>query len=248
MLKESLKTVRKLQSNSEVYTQIANSFQAAFARTPLPLYLRIAFHDAGTFDKFTNTGGPNGSILNATELARDENKGISTVKDVYLNIKTSFPSVSLADIIQIGGYVSVSASGGPVMPFRFGRADCTASTADTDGRIPDPSSKNVRAIFRSMGFNDIETVALSGAHTLGGLRFVGPQLIPFTNQPLVFSNKYYQLLLQAQQQGLARLISDSFLVMDPALLAIVQSFANNNDLFFSEYSKAHVKLSELGYH
>lgn len=251
MLNQTAKTVRKLQANTDTYTKISNSFKTAFQTTPLPLYVRAAFHDAGTFDKYTNTGGPNGSLFNAAEEIRFENFGISTIKDVIVNIKNENSTVSLADIIQIGGYVAISETGGPNMKFRFGRIDVGTADNDTDGRLPFPASKNLRAIFYNMGFNDKEIVAISGAHTLGGVRFVIPgstaPLKPFTNNPLVFDNSYFKLLLQTQQPTLARLASDLYLVQDAAFLNWVQQFANDQNLFFQEYSKAHIKLSELGY-
>ncbi|CAG9319038.1 unnamed protein product [Blepharisma stoltei] len=249
MLHQSLKTVKNLTSNAELFASISRRFLDMFVTFPVPLYLRVAFHDAGTFDVVTKKGGPNASVLNSIEMNRTENSGFLNIKDTYLNIKTENPAASMADIIQIGGYVAVSHCGGPVMPFRFGRVDCSGSESDTDGQIPFPSTKNIRAIFRNMGFSDVELVALSGAHTLGGIRFNPPgTFTPFTTNPLVFDNSYFKLLLQTKNPQLARLISDSFLTVDPDLLNIVQQFANDQNLFFSEYTKAHVKLSELGYH
>jgi len=42
------------------------------------LYLICRWHDAGTYDVKTGTGGPNGSIRNAPELNHAANKGLQT--------------------------------------------------------------------------------------------------------------------------------------------------------------------------
>ena len=59
--------------------------------------------------------------------------------------------------------------GGPIIPWRPGRADKDLAACTPDGRLPDGSkgAKHVRDIFYRMGFNDQEIVALSGAHALG---------------------------------------------------------------------------------
>jgi len=59
--------------------------------------------------------------------------------------------------------------GGPVVPWRPGRADKDIAACTPDGRLPDASqgNKHIRDIFYRMGFGDQEIVALSGAHALG---------------------------------------------------------------------------------
>ena len=81
---------------------------------------------------------------------------------------------------------AVEATGGPVLPLRYGRVDVadggacpgrtSRGTADNAG-LPDAmapfgcgaadAATHLRTIFNRMGFEDEAIVALSGAHTLG---------------------------------------------------------------------------------
>ena len=48
-----------------------------FYKTPcMALLLRTAYHDAGTWDPATKTGGPRGTLRFEKELNRPENKGL----------------------------------------------------------------------------------------------------------------------------------------------------------------------------
>jgi catalase (peroxidase I) len=55
---------------------------ALYKMTPcMPLMLRFAFHDAGTFNPMNDkTTGANGSIMTKEEIERDENKGLDFAK------------------------------------------------------------------------------------------------------------------------------------------------------------------------
>ncbi|GKC51501.1 ascorbate peroxidase [Tanacetum coccineum] len=57
------------------------------------LMLRLAWNDAGTYDYFMKTGGPNGSIRNPDVYSRDSNKGLKVAIDYcgkYLAFMQSF--------------------------------------------------------------------------------------------------------------------------------------------------------------
>nr|XP_009618817.2 L-ascorbate peroxidase 3-like [Nicotiana tomentosiformis] len=41
-----------------------------------PIMLRLAWHDAGTYDCKSKTGGPNGSIRNEEEFTHNANNGL----------------------------------------------------------------------------------------------------------------------------------------------------------------------------
>lgn len=107
---------------------------------------------------------------------------------------------------------------------------------------------HLRDIFHRMGFNDAEIVTLSGAHTLGAAHkdrsgFEGY----WTSNPLEFDNAYFKEILSADANPkLLRLVSDLALLDVPETKALCEAYAEDQDKFFEDYSKAHVKLSELG--
>ncbi|GKA32853.1 L-ascorbate peroxidase 3-like protein [Tanacetum coccineum] len=46
-----------------------------------PIMLRLAWHDAGTYDVNTKTGGPNGSIRTEEEYSHGSNNGLKIAID-----------------------------------------------------------------------------------------------------------------------------------------------------------------------
>ncbi|CAN1169273.1 Putative L-ascorbate peroxidase 6 [Linum perenne] len=142
--------------------------------------LRLAFHDAGTFEISGKSGGMNGSII--YELSRPENTGLNK------SVKASFYlSVSWADMIALSGAEAVSICGGPTIPLQIGRMD--SMEPDAEGRLPEETldASGLKQCFQRKGFSTQELVALSGAHTLGSKGF---------GNPVVFDNSYYKILLQ----------------------------------------------------
>src|SRR5436190_23989972 len=81
-----------------------------------PAHLRLAFHDAGTYDARTRTGGAHGAVRLPEQLHRSENTGWGTAcLELLAEAKAEFPSVSWADLIAIGGAAAVQKCGGPVI-------------------------------------------------------------------------------------------------------------------------------------
>ncbi|XP_057545146.1 L-ascorbate peroxidase 5, peroxisomal-like isoform X2 [Amaranthus tricolor] len=211
-----------------------------------PIILRLAFHDAGTYDVKAKTGGPNGSIRG--ELNNPANNGIKVAVDFCEQVKAKHPKVSYADLYQLAGIIAVEVTGGPIIPFVPGRQD--ARNQQDRGALPNPNgdAKHLRDIFHRMGLNDRDIVVLSGAHTLGRANkdrsgFDGS----FTENPLKFDNSYFVNLQKEDKPGLVKFPTDKVLLQDPAFRRYVQLYAKDEKTFFAHYAESHKKMSELGF-
>ncbi|KAG8087721.1 hypothetical protein GUJ93_ZPchr0010g7604 [Zizania palustris] len=131
-----------------------------------PIMLRLAWHDAGTYDVNTKTGGANGSIRYEEEYTHGSNAGLKIAIDLVEPIKAKNPRITYADLYQLAGVVAVEVTGGPTVEFSPGRRD--SSVCPREGRLPDAKkgAPHLRDIFYRMGLTDKDIVALSGGHTL----------------------------------------------------------------------------------
>merc|ERR1719498_2000727 len=106
-------------------------------KTPcMPIMVRLAWHDAGTFNVKDGTGGTNASIR-FSEMAHAANSGLNIAIGLLEPIKAKHPEISNADLYQLASVVGIEFAGGPVIPFRSGRKDATAEECVEDGRLPD---------------------------------------------------------------------------------------------------------------
>ncbi|KAF5960910.1 hypothetical protein HYC85_002119 [Camellia sinensis] len=213
-----------------------------------PIMLRLAWHDAGTYDAKAKTGGPNGSIRNEKELNHDANKGLKIAIDLCEPVKARHPKITYADLYQLAGVVAVEVTGGPTIDFVPGRKDSMDSPEE--GRLPDANKgpSHLREVFFRMGLSDKDIVVLSGAHTLGRAHpersgFEGP----WTKNPLKFDNSYFVELLKGESEGLLKLPTDKVLVEDPKFRPYVELYKQDEEAFFADYAASHKKLSELGF-
>lgn len=213
-----------------------------------PIMLRLAWHDAGTYDAKTKTGGPNGSIRNEQELKHAANSGLQIALQFCEEIKAKNPRITYADLYQLAGVVAVEVTGGPCIDFVPGRKDSLNSPEE--GRLPDAKqgSSHLRDIFYRMGLSDKDIVALSGGHTLGKAHadrsgFDGA----WTKEPLKFDNSYFVELLHGDSKGLLKLPTDKSLVEDNVFRRYVELYAQDEQKFFEDYAESHKKLSELGF-
>ncbi|XP_059653994.1 L-ascorbate peroxidase 3 [Cornus florida] len=213
-----------------------------------PIMLRLAWHDAGTYDVNTKTGGPNGSIRNEEEYTHGSNNGLKIAIDFCEEVKSKHPKITYADLYQLAGVVAVEVTGGPTIDFVPGRKDSKVSPKE--GRLPNASKgvSHLRDIFYRMGLSDKDIVALSGGHTLGRCHpersgFDGP----WTREPLKFDNSYFVELLTEESEGLLKLPTDTALLDDPEFRQYVELYAKDEDAFFRDYAISHKKLSELGF-
>lgn len=180
---------------------------------PGPLFIRLAWHSAGTFCAATNTGGSGGATMRfKPEVEWGANAGLAFAQSLLEPVKKQFPEVSYADLWIFAACVSIEEMGGPKMPFKPGRKDKASGKecplwegkTHTCGRLPgadagspDKTAAHLRYIFNRMGFNDREIVALSGAHGLGACHtdrsgFWGP----WTRAPTTVSNEYFRELVE----------------------------------------------------
>ena len=234
-----------------------------------PIVVRNAWHASGTFDKTDGTGGSDGATMRfEPELTDIANGGLTIVHDLLAPVKEKFPDVSVADIWTLAGAESITSTGGPKIPFTFGRKDATGTEDPTvvppNGRLPPPmkDADGLREIFGRMGFDDRGIVALSGAHTLGKCNknrsgFDGP----WTKTPLTFNNEYFKNLLEIEwtmrewegppqytdpSGELMMLKTDIALINDPEMKKIVEEYAADEKKFFDDYAAAFGKLMALG--
>mmetsp|Transcript_105842 Transcript_105842/g.257144 ORF Transcript_105842/g.257144 Transcript_105842/m.257144 type:complete len:355 (-) Transcript_105842:394-1458(-) len=181
--------------------------------TPGPLFVRLAWHSAGTFCKTTKTGGSGGATMRfEPEISWGANAGLKLAHDMLEPVKKKFPQVSYSDLWIFAACVAIEEMGGQKVPFTPGRVDkasgkeCPVWEGSThkDGRLPgadmgspDKTAAHLRYIFHRMGFDDKEIVILSGAHGLGACHldrsgFWGP----WTRAPTTISNEYYRELIE----------------------------------------------------
>jgi catalase (peroxidase I) len=232
-----------------------------------PVFVRLAWHAAGTYDKVSKTGGSNGATMRFSPESTDgANAGLDRARKLLEAVKAKFPNASYADLWTLAGVVAVEEMGGPKIPWRPGRSDhVDGSKVPPNGRLPDAAQgqDHVRAVFYRMGFNDQEIVALLGAHTLGRCHvdrsgYHGP----WTRAPTTFSNEFFRVLKEEQwavhsnqigkkqfanqAKDLMMLPADMALVADPEFKKWVDIYAKDKDRFFADFAKAFSKLLELG--
>lgn len=242
-----------------------------------PILVRLAWHDSGSFSlnqDGTSQGGATGSIRFKPELSYGANNGLDSALALLEDIKSQFPSMGWADLIQLSSAVAIEHAGGPHIPLRFGRKDATSSTECTpDGRLPaaaapfpDKSAspaEHLRAVFYRMGLNDKDIVVLSGAHTIGRARKErsgfgkastkytekGPGLPggqSWTMQWLSFDNSYFVDIKEQIDEDLLVLPTDACLFEDESFKQYAEKYAADQGAFFADYVESHLKLSELG--
>ncbi|KAL6767233.1 hypothetical protein ACKKBG_A39150 [Auxenochlorella protothecoides x Auxenochlorella symbiontica] len=229
-----------------------------------PTLLRLALHDALTWDDSSRGGGANASIAVPLELARPGNGGRQPGLIVVEDLMALHPGLSMADAIQLAGAVAVEALGGPHIPIRLGRRDI---------RVPPPSARlptydtcsslgpgALLASFRRMGLSVRQGVALCGAHPFG--RFwsspkvweeLYPSLEALTPEspaggsprrsvapqpPPTFDVEIYRDILEGRDP------LSIFLLGDPSARAAMEAFLVNPDLWLVEYAKAFLEVSE----
>jgi len=282
--------LRERHSTKELYRAAYGAcHQLVKAKKCAPLLVRLGWHDSGNYDGETKSGGANGSIRFEKELGHNGNAGIPSAIALLKPIKDRYPEISYADLFQMASAAAIDVSGGPKVDMLYGRQDAQSdSEVPPNGRLPgaaapfhkavgaDPTelaetmtpAEHIRAVFYRMGLEDVDIVALSGAHTLGRAfkdrsgacpmastkhTVDGPGTkggMSWTTEWLKFDNTYYQELLKGEKGALdpelLKLATDTALVTDSEFRVYTEKFANSQEDFFQQYAVSHKKLSELG--
>ena len=189
-----------------------------------------------------------------TELQRAHNSqlnaAIKIVKDIKKNGNHITAMLSYSDLIQLGGYTAVEYCGGPSMIFRMGRKDVeTEGEAAHAVAVQHASHENAVMVHRfdMMGLSPEEYVALMGSFTIG---FANDDNLSkkgrWTMNPYVFDNTYFQEVLLGHNSKYLKTEADLKLLHSPELKRWVEAYAQDQNLFFTNYARAHVKVSEAG--
>jgi len=142
--------------------QIVNS--AANRGSALGGLVRLAFHDAGTFNGIV--GGADGCV----DFTSPDNNGLQTVvSSLTPVVQAAAGLLSRADIWVLAANVAIQMAGGPSLVFEAGRVD-SSSCAGLGNALPsaEGSVAEIQRVFVSgLNFTERETTALLGAHVLG---------------------------------------------------------------------------------
>lgn len=238
-----------------------------------PILVRLAWHDAGTYDAVSKTGGAIAAIRFKPVMSHGANNGLPIALSFLEPIKEEVSDMSWADLIQLASVVAISEAGGPFIPLRLGRKDADESGCTPDHRLPDAgppfsdkalsAAAHLRNIFHRMGLTDQEIVALSGAHTLGRARPErsgwgkastkytengpgAPGGASWTADWLKFDNSYFRDIKEQKDADLLVLPTDAALFEDEGFKPFAEKYAADQEAFFKDYVAAHLRLSELG--
>eukprot|EP00761_Pharyngomonas_kirbyi_P010152 gb/GECH01010170.1/.p1 GENE.gb/GECH01010170.1/~~gb/GECH01010170.1/.p1 ORF type:complete len:269 (+),score=80.40 gb/GECH01010170.1/:1-807(+) len=236
-----------------------------------PILVRLSWHDAGTYDKNKQVGGPHGTVRCPAELGTPPNAGLEVAVELLQPIKDKHPDISYADFYSLAAVTAIKHMDGPAIQWHPGRSDNPEEKAmQSDMYLPDGAqgSQHLRDVFYRMGFDDQEIVALSGAHTLGRCRKERSGFDGFwTHHPFTFNNEYFKLLLEedwkktsvkdtGNEQFQDKTEGDDFIMMLPSDMALredsqfrkyVDRYAQSEETFFKDFAAAFQKLQQLGW-
>mmetsp|Transcript_9787 Transcript_9787/g.24392 ORF Transcript_9787/g.24392 Transcript_9787/m.24392 type:complete len:299 (-) Transcript_9787:263-1159(-) len=206
--------------------------------------VRMAFHDAGTWDALKQTGGADGSLR--LELDQPENGGLKYGQAILTRAREDMDeagkAITWADLYQLAGAEAVEVTGGPKIKVVLGRRDTGAP--NPGGQLPSPAmnAQELIDLFVRNGYTATDVVALSGSHTLGASRKTKPKG-PMDATPATFDNTYFKLLLS----GGGAFPSDRTLAQDPQTRPIVEKYAKDQKAFFDDFASAYIKMGYKGF-
>ncbi|KAL4370995.1 hypothetical protein AHAS_Ahas06G0121500 [Arachis hypogaea] len=139
--------------------------------------LRLHFHDCfvqGCDASILLDDSP--AIVSEKNSGPNKNsiRGFEVIDEIKAKLEEECPqTVSCADILALAARGSTILSGGPNWELPLGRRDSrTASLIGSNNNIPPPNAtiENLITFFKRQGLDEVDLVALSGAHTIGVAR------------------------------------------------------------------------------
>ncbi|KAJ6550225.1 heme peroxidase [Mycena capillaripes] len=145
-------------------------------------WIRTAYHDMATHNVVDGTGGMDGSIRFAEELARPEDAGDGFQNTLAVLAGQANRYVSVADVLALGAILAIENCGGAEIAFRGGRVDAAVPNAPG---VPQPHEDldSHIASFARQGFTQTEMISLVACgHTFGGVQHASfPDIVPELN-------------------------------------------------------------------
>ncbi|CAG9460592.1 unnamed protein product [Pedinophyceae sp. YPF-701] len=213
----------------------------------VPMCLRVALHDAMTYDEGTRTGGANGSIRVDRELSQTANAGLEPVIGALTAIKNKHSAVTHADVFHLAGVVAAQLAGAADVSFVPGRRDSRVCLPE--GRLVSAddlaSADKVKKKLLRLGLPLRLGVALLGVHPFGvslGQSAAAESSVGEAS-PYAINNMYFAALLE---EAVADLKAHRPILEDSQIRAICEEFANDNDAFLAAYCRAHTLVSLAG--
>jgi hypothetical protein len=162
--------------------------------------VRLAFHDAGTFDVSNPTST---QVDGCIDIENPDNGGLLRVINLLQPIyERHNSSIGRADFWQLAANVAIASSlpTGAILqlPTRFGRKDSKFATklCNNNFGLPDAEKSHFHttAVFQNrMGFSQRDITALMGAHTLGRADTAESGYDgAWVNRNFDFDNSYYR--------------------------------------------------------
>jgi hypothetical protein len=181
------------------------------------------------------------AVAKSSELAY----AFQQIREISENGNHITNMLSVSDMIQLGGYAAVEYCGGPQMVFRMGRTDVEGEKDTVQHEQEAHYGSLIVSGLTKQKLAPEEFVAMMGSFNIG---FRGEEKkgthTRWTLNPYVFNNDYFKELTLGDKSRYFQSDADLRLVQTPELKTWVEAFAEDQELFFEHYAKAHVKLSE----
>ena len=182
-----------------------------------------------------------------TVKSKELKEAMAEIKKIRIQGNHLTAEMTHADLIQLGGYAAVEYCGGPQMVFRMGRLDIQGE--------PNVVKHEAESVYNSYNVSQLSKLNLApedyvaligGCHTLGfhGLDKKGAQC-RWTQNPYIFDHSYFKEAMMRDKSRYFKSDADHKMMQNSETKAWVEKYADDNDLFFANFAKAHVALSEL---